>query len=109
MPVSRFLMSSFLLPIPPLPPLVRPFRRTAVPSFRPPFPWPRRARASSKSADVDENAGRQQRDHLAGTAIGHERQGQPGSRDQTERHGHVHERRESNGSGKTGGEILPER
>src|SRR4051794_97125 len=109
MRLTRSLVSGLLTRVPPLRPLITSYRHTAVPPFRPSLPRACRPRTPSKASDVDENAGGEQRDYLAGTAVGHERQGKPGSRDKPERHRHVHECRESNGCGKTDGEILPER
>ena len=68
-----------------------------------------RASASSQPSDVDEDPGPKQRDHLAGASVRHERQRESGSRDQTERHSHVHERCKPDGGGQPHREILAER
>src|SRR3954470_17308694 len=53
------------------------------------------ASAPAQSADIDENPRAKQGDHLTKPSVRHERQRESGGRDQTERHGHVHECRKA--------------
>src|SRR6185503_16473797 len=69
----------------------------------------RRASTYSQPPNVDEDPGAKQGDHLAGASIRHEGQRESGGRNQTERHGHMHERRETDGGGQSYGEVLAER
>ena len=78
------------------------------PLVLPPLSRARRPGASAQPADIDEDPCAEQRDHLARSAVGHEREGEPRRRHQAERDRHVHERSEADRRRQSHREILPE-
>src|SRR5215208_6578816 len=90
-------------------PALRHARSIIRPSIQAPLPWPSCSGASSQPADIDQNAGSQQRDDLAGSTVRHERQREAGRRDQAQGNGHVHERRQTDRGRESNSEVLAER